>query len=99
MTFRPEHLYFGILDVGLHPERNSVQQERNYEPSKMTQNHTPPDVKMAGLLPAEPQRWLSDTWTVCCRWAGGRQMRKSSEASASPHKPAKQRNYNECHQD
>lgn len=104
MTFRPVHLYSGLLDVGFHPERNTmsaateeISHQRWHKPTNsLTLTWR---VKMVGLLPAEPRRWLSGTWTVCCRWAGGRQMRRSSEASASPHKPAKQRPYNECHQD
>lgn len=52
-------------------------------------SHKEAKLKRLALLPAEPQRWLFGTWAVCCRWAGGRQVRKSSEASASPHKPAK----------
>lgn len=43
---------------------------------------------MLGLLPVEPQRWPFCTWTVCCRLAGGRRMKKNSNALASPRRPA-----------
>lgn len=75
---------------------NSTVRNKGYSTTRMTQILWYGEGKSwnGKLLPAELRRLPCGTWTAWCRWAGGKQMRMSSEASAFPHRPESRRNCN-----